>query len=132
MIVVDASAVVAIVVGAPDVAVPLAERVVTERVAAAPHLVDVEVVGALRRLVLSGAVRESRAREALEEVRLLGLARYAHEGLVARVLALRHVLSAYDATYVALAEALGCALVTCDRRLAATAARFAPTEVFGG
>jgi predicted nucleic acid-binding protein len=48
----------------------------------------------------------------------LDLERHGHEALLERAWALRDSLTAYDAVYVALAEALGCKLLTCDRRLA--------------
>jgi predicted nucleic acid-binding protein len=83
-----------------------------------PHLVDVEVTQALRRLVNCGELGQEDARVALEDLSTLDLERHAHEPLLARIWALRENLTAYDATYVALAEALDAILVTCDGRLA--------------
>jgi predicted nucleic acid-binding protein len=85
----------------------------------APHLLDVEVAQVLRRFVLRGALYESRAREAIDTLREFPLRRYPHEPLLGRIWALRDNLTAYDATYVALAEGLRSPLVTRDRRLAA-------------
>jgi predicted nucleic acid-binding protein len=84
----------------------------------APHLVDVEVAQALRRYVREGDLETAAAVSALEDLRSLDLMRHAHEPLIGRVWALRENLTAYDATYVALAEALDALLLTCDGRLA--------------
>jgi predicted nucleic acid-binding protein len=83
-----------------------------------PALCDVEIVSALRRALLARLLSEQRAREALTDYRGLPLTRHGHEPLLERVLALRHNFSAYDATYVALAEVLGADLVTADEGLA--------------
>jgi predicted nucleic acid-binding protein len=83
-----------------------------------PHLADVEVAQALRRYVRDGALDAESAAEALENLRSLDLERHGHEALLDRVWALRANLTAYDAVYVALAEALECTLLTCDGRLA--------------
>jgi predicted nucleic acid-binding protein len=84
----------------------------------APHLLDVEVAQALRRLVQQGERGQADARVALEELSALDLERHPHEPLLDRIWALRKNLTAYDATYVALAEALDAILLTCDGRLA--------------
>jgi predicted nucleic acid-binding protein len=90
----------------------------------APHLIDVEVLSALRRLVAAGETSADRAGEAVEDFLDLPIARYAHLVLAPRIWELRENLSAYDATYVALAEALadgGAPLLTADARLARAA-----------
>ena len=84
----------------------------------APHVVDGEVVQTIRRHVLTGAVSPRRAEEAMADFRDLRATRYPFLALLDRVWELRANLSAFDAAYVALAEALGAPLVTCDRRLA--------------
>jgi predicted nucleic acid-binding protein len=84
----------------------------------APHLADVEVAQALRRYVREAELEAESAASALEDLRSLDLARHSHEPLLDRIWALRENLTAYDATYVALAEALDATLLTCDRRLA--------------
>lgn len=85
----------------------------------APHVLDVEVLSALRRLVRMGDLPAARAEEAIEDLQLLLLARHGHDDLLPRAWELRQNITAYDAVYVALAEALDAALVTCDRALGA-------------
>lgn len=80
----------------------------------APHLIDVEVVQVLRRLVRIGEVRPNRAREAIDDLTGLDIRRHSHVDWLGRAWALRDNLTAYDAMYVALAEAIDAPLVTCD------------------
>ncbi len=82
-----------------------------------PHLIDSEVASALRRRVLAGQVSERDGWAALDVWRRLAAIRYPAHGLLERVWQLRTNLSAYDAGYVALAEALDCSLLTADARL---------------
>jgi predicted nucleic acid-binding protein len=85
----------------------------------APELLDLEVAAVLRRLVvMERALSPRRASRALEDLADLPAERYGHRPLLGRVWELRHNLPAYDAAYVALAEALGAVLITADRRLA--------------
>lgn len=83
----------------------------------APHLIDIEIAQFLRRHVLHGLLEDARVGRALDRWRDLDIERYAHAPLLDRVWQLRHNVSAYDAVYVALAEALSTALVTGDERL---------------
>lgn len=83
-----------------------------------PHLVDSEVVHALRSQVLRGDLDGLVAERMIDVWRRLGLERVGVSGLLGRVWELRDNLSAYDATYVALAEALESPLMTADGRLA--------------
>jgi predicted nucleic acid-binding protein len=90
----------------------------------APDLVESETLNALRRLALGGAVTDRRATEAAADLARVRLIRYPHAPLRERVWALRAELTAYDAAYLALAEALADpVLVTSDGGLAARARR---------
>ncbi|HLQ39163.1 MAG TPA: type II toxin-antitoxin system VapC family toxin [Planctomycetota bacterium] len=95
----------------------------------APHLLDVEVLQALRRFVRTGDVDQDRARQAIEDLMLFDILRHAHHDLLGRAFELRGNLSAYDAVYVALAEALDARFVTCDRPLGAAPGHRARVEV---
>jgi predicted nucleic acid-binding protein len=83
-----------------------------------PHLVDVEVVQGLRRLVRTGEVPPARAEEAIADLTDLDVHRHAHLDLLGRAWTLRDNVSVYDAMYVALAEAIDAPIVTCDGPLA--------------
>jgi len=85
-----------------------------------PHLLDLEVVHALRCYSAAGAIDTPRGLEAIHDLTSWPLTRYPHDLLLSRIWALRHNLTAYDAAYVALAETLEVTLVTCDARLAAS------------
>ena len=95
----------------------------------APHLLDIEVAQVLRRYVAVGTIAASRGHEALEDLVDLSLTRYPHEWLLDRVWELRDNLTAYDAAYVALAEALDVPLVTCDGKMASARGHHARIEV---
>ncbi len=82
-----------------------------------PHLAIIETVSVLRGLVRASKLTESRAQGALLDLVELPFTRHSHEPLLDRVWQLRANLTAYDAIYVALAEALDATLVTCDNRL---------------
>ena len=94
-----------------------------------PHLVDVEIVQGLRRLVRTGEVSADRADEAIADLTDLDLHRHAHLDLLGRAWKLRDHVSAYDAMYVALAEAIDAPLITCDGPLANAAGRRALIEL---
>ena len=117
MLVVDASAVVTVLAGWPRDA-KLTRRLLSADELRAPHLIDIEVLHALRSLVARGELTPDRAQDARTDFADLLLVRHPHAPLADRIWALRHNLTAYDAAYVALAEALGTPLVTCDSRLA--------------
>jgi predicted nucleic acid-binding protein len=95
----------------------------------APHLIDVEVVQALRRYQLAGRLDAERGRVALAQLAAFPIRRYPHDALLPRVWALRANLTAYDAVYVALAEVLDAPLLTRDRRLAAAPGHRARVEL---
>jgi predicted nucleic acid-binding protein len=87
----------------------------------APHLIDVEIVSAVRRLIASGDAALERGEEAIADLLDLPMARYPHDILLPRIWELRENFSSYDAAYVALAEGLideGVPLLTTDGRLA--------------
>jgi predicted nucleic acid-binding protein len=131
VLVVDTSAVVAALIGRPPDP-RLADRLGTDGDLHAPHLLDVELLHALRRLVRTGALRQERAADARADFAELAVVRYGHEALADRTWELRDSLTAADATFVALAEALGVPLVTCDARLARAPGHRARVELFAG
>jgi predicted nucleic acid-binding protein len=131
VLVVDTSAVVAALVGQPPDR-RLADRLGTDGDLHAAHLLDVELLHALRRLVRTGALSRERAADARADFAELTVVRYGHEALADRTWELRDSLTAYDATFVALAEALGVPLVSCDARLARATGHRARVELFGG
>jgi len=95
----------------------------------APHVIDVEVVQVMRRLVQAKEITVGRADVALSDFEGLAIERHAHRPLIRRVWGLRASLSAYDATYVALAEALAAPMLTCDEKLARAHGHKAKIEV---
>ncbi len=118
MIVLDASALLELLL-VTDTGRRVAERIrAPQETLHAPHLIDLEVAQVLRRYVLRRQIDEARASEALGDLRDLDLNRYPHDLLLERIWALRHNASAYDAAYIALAEALGAPLLTSDARMA--------------
>jgi predicted nucleic acid-binding protein len=127
----DASALVELLLGTA-VGRTVAERIASPAVSLhAPHLADVEVAQALRRLVREGELDVDGAGAALADLRALDVERHAHEPLLDRVWSLRASLTAYDAVYVALAEALDATLLTCDGRLARAPGMARRAEVVG-
>lgn len=124
MIVVDASVAVLALLNDGD-----ARRSLASEAVAVPHLADSEVTHALRTQVLRGTAREDEAREALGRWARLGIRRFGVVGLLARMWELRENLTAHDATYVALAETIGCELLTADRRLASAPGPACPIVV---
>lgn len=128
MIVVDASAVLEFLLQTP-LGTRVEARLLQNDEFHAPHLIDVEVTQGLRRLVRTGEVSADRAAEAIQDLADLDLHRHAHLDLLTRAWTLRENVTAYDAMYVALAEALDAALVTCDSPLSKAAGHRARIEV---
>jgi predicted nucleic acid-binding protein len=118
MIVVDASAVLEVLLNSAK-GERIAEIILDPaETLHAPHLLDLEVAQVLRRYCASGNIKRSRAQEALSDYLDLQISRYPHDLMLDRVWELRRNFTAYDASYIALAEALPGALVTCDAALA--------------
>lgn len=129
MVVVDTSAVLAALVARPQ-ATGLVERLSSDADLHAPHLIDVEIIHALRRLVTIRHLTEDRAADARSDYANLLIMRYPHVALADRMWALRDNLTAYDAAFVALSEKLRAPLITCDRALAGSPGHEAEIEVF--
>lgn len=83
----------------------------------APSLIDIETVSVLRGLVLAGKLEEKVAREAIDDLAAMPMKRVHHEALLHRCWGLRADVTAYDASYVALAEILDTTLITTDARM---------------
>jgi predicted nucleic acid-binding protein len=129
LIVVDTSALVDAVLARP-VKPALVSRLSDDGDLHAPHLIDVEVLHALRRLGLANAVHDSRLEDARGDIADISMTRYPMGPLTDRAWELRHQLTAYDAMFIALAEALEVPLITCDRRLSRVGDHHAQVEVF--
>jgi predicted nucleic acid-binding protein len=129
VIVVDASALIELLLRTPvgeRVEARLFDRPSTLH---APELLDVEVLQVLRRYEARGEISAHRSATTLRLLDELPVRRHSHAPLVARIWTLRTNLTAYDASYVALAEALGAILVTCDGRMARAPGVRATVEV---
>ncbi|MFQ5690770.1 MAG: type II toxin-antitoxin system VapC family toxin [Gemmatimonadota bacterium] len=130
MIVVDASAVLEVLLATPA-AQAVAERILGSGESLhAPHLLDVEVAQVVRRYWRTREVDALRGWQALEDLSRFPVERYAHEPLLARIWELRASAPAYDAVYLALSEALEAPLVTCDVALASVPGYRGDVEVF--
>lgn len=116
MIVLDASVAVAILLPTQDGS-RFRDRVLREKLHA-PHLIDVEFANALRRMIRTGGVDTGAALRAIETMQTWRLQRHDHWDLLPRIWELRDSVSAYDASYIALAEGLRAPMMTCDGKLA--------------
>jgi predicted nucleic acid-binding protein len=114
VIVIDASALVEALIGR-DVETELLDALAGE--VAAPHLLDVEVLSVLRQLRLAGKLEPGATDEARRDHFALTISRHETQPLAERIWQLRHQFTSYDASYLALAEALDAPLVTCDGKL---------------
>ncbi|CAL9503010.1 Ribonuclease VapC9 [Nocardiopsis dassonvillei] len=130
MIVIDNSALVEMLTAAGPVGSAVAARVAGADVLCAPYLLDTEVMSALLGMARGGKITSDQADTAMTAYDRLPIDRYDVLPLWPRIKVLRANLSAYDATYVALAEALGASLVTSDARIARSGAARCPVEVF--
>ena len=95
----------------------------------APHLLDVEVAQVLRRLTLAEEISAERAHQVLEHLSNLPLVRHEHVPLLDRMWQLRSSVTAYDATYLALAEGLPAVVLTCDGKLSRSHGHHAKIEL---
>jgi len=131
VIVLDASAAAELLLDTPRGAVVARRIAAGDETVHVPELLGIEIASVLRRMLLRGALDEGRARRVIDELDALGVESYPHAALLHRVLDLRENLTAYDALYVALAEALDAALVTCDAKLATASGHGAQIEHVG-
>ena len=129
MIVLDASVMVEVLLNRPSAA-RLASRLFhPDEALHAPHLIDLEVTQALRRYQASGEMSPQRAHQAILAFVQMPLERHPHWPFLNRIWELRRNLTAYDAAYVSLAEALDARLLTCDRALASAPGHRAKIEL---
>jgi predicted nucleic acid-binding protein len=94
----------------------------------APCLLDIEVAQVLRRYALTGELSANRGLQAMEDLADFPFTRYPHDLFLLRIWELRHNVTAYDAAYIALAEALDAPLLTRDAKLASAAGHHANIE----
>ena len=117
MIVLDASAVVELLTNGPLANSLRRDLAGRSEPFIVPHLLDVEVVSAFRGLIAGRRIDSHRSEQLLTGLAALPAERYAHTPLLARIWELRHNFTAYDAVYIALAEATNSVLYTCDANL---------------
>jgi predicted nucleic acid-binding protein len=126
MIVADASVIMAWLLRLRTIPLPADEHVHV------PHLIDAEIANAVRGHVRRGELDEPSGWEILHTFRWLGITRHGTFSMLDRVWELRDNLTAYDAAYVALAEALQCPLVTGDTRISRAPGLRCPVTVLPG
>jgi predicted nucleic acid-binding protein len=127
MIVLDASALLDVLLRTP--AASTIDRRILGQTLHVPHLLDIEIAQVVRRYTTRAQISSARGYTALTDLGDLPLRRHAHYYLLPRVWQLRDNLSAYDATYVALAELLDAPLLTRDSRLASAAGKYVAIEL---
>lgn len=130
MLVVDASCLYEVVADTAD-AEAIRSRLAADPDHAAPHVVDAEVLGVIRRHHLAGMLDPTAAAQAVDDLRQWPGERYRHRALLDRAWQLRRSVRSWDALYVALAEALDATLLTRDRRLAAARGPTCAIETVG-
>jgi predicted nucleic acid-binding protein len=131
VIVVDAS-VLAVALGDDGTDGQHARERLGEETLAAPELVDLEVVSVWRRHVAAKLMPARRAASAVADLADLPLRRSSHVSFLHRIWELRHVVTPYDAAYIALAETLDVVLVTADARLSRASGVYCGVEVIDG
>jgi|SRR5215211_4675781 predicted nucleic acid-binding protein len=130
MLVVDASCLAEVLTGSPG-AEAVRRRLAADEDHAAPHIVDVEVFGVIRRELMRGQLDQTAAELAIDDLRSWPGERFGHRLLLSRAWELRDTVRGRDAMYVALAEALDGTLITTDRRLAAATGPTCQIETIG-
>ena len=129
MIVVDASALLEVLLNTSAGSL-VAQRLFTEKETLhTPHLLDLEIAQVLRRYALTGELNPTRGLQALDDLADFPLTRYPHDLLLPRIWELRHNITAYDAAYIALAEALAAPLLTRDAACASAPGHRAQIEL---
>jgi predicted nucleic acid-binding protein len=128
VIVVDASALIEVLLNTPSGSRITQRLFEGQETLHAPCLLDIEVVQVLRRYALAGELNATRGLQAIEDLSDFPLTRYPHDLFLPRIWELRHNVTAYDAAYIALAEALDAPLLTRDARLASAAGHHATIE----
>ncbi len=128
MLVVDASCLYEVVADTPH-AEAIRQHLAADPDHAAPHVIDAEVLGVIRRHHLTGALDPTAAAQAVDDLADWPGERYGHRALLARAWELRAAVRSWDALYVALAEALNATLLTTDVRLAAAPGPQCPIDV---
>jgi predicted nucleic acid-binding protein len=118
LIVVDASVLANVVGDDGPTGIAARARLANAGDASVPDLADVETVSVLRKRWIAGTLTARRFRDAIDDLLALPVTRYPTGPLMSRAYELRANVTAYDASYVAVAEALGCVLVTGDGKLA--------------
>lgn len=131
MLVVDASCLCEVLTGGPS-AEAIRQRLAMDYDLAAPHIVDVEVFGFLRREHLLGRLDRTAAEQSVDNLAAWPGERFGHRPLLGRAWQLRDTVRGWDAMYVALAEALDAVLLTTDLRLAAASGPTCRIETFSG
>lgn len=129
MIVVDASALLEALLRTPAAEAVERRQFGSRQTLHALHLIDVEVAQVVRRYAAVGGIEAERGAAALADLADMPLRRYPHDLVLPRTWALRHNLTAYEAMYVALAEALDAPLLTCDQSMAVASGHHARIEL---
>ncbi len=131
MLIVDASCLYEVLAGTPG-AEQIRRRLAADGDHAAPHVIDVEVLGVIRRDFLLGRLDATAATQAIDDLRDWPGDRFGHRPFLVRAWELRANVRGWDAMYVALAEALQATLITTDERLGRVPGLLCPVEVMPG
>ena len=131
MLIVDASCLYEVIARTAN-AEHIRERLAADPDQAAPHIIDVEVLGVIRRDFLRGRLDNTAASQAVQDLRDWPGERFGHRALLERAWELRRNVRGWDAMYVALAEGMGATLITIDARLANAVGLQCPVEVLLG